>query len=144
MKKAVLHFFSTMRAVCLRGGAAQIIRCLFSPFAFYLCVSTKNAQIILVFFCGCFSSVSYASSPYEDMGARDSLYAAAKQALNAGEPRTVRMIYFLPNDRPFQQAVVDSMNVTIRQIQTFLPIRWMRVDTEIRPFALKPMHRANR
>ncbi len=108
-----------LRAAYLRGGAAQIIRCLFSPFAFYLCVSAKNAQIILVFFCGCFSSVIYASSPYEDMGARDSLYAAAKQALNVGEPRTVRMIYFLPNDRPFQQAVVDSMKVTIRQIQTF-------------------------
>ena len=58
---------------------------------------------------------------YEDMRARDSLYAATKQALNlnVGEPRTVRMIYFLPNDRPFQQAVVDSMKVTIRQIQTF-------------------------
>ena len=77
----------------------------------HLCVSA--------FICGCFSSVSYASSPYEDIGARDSLYAAAKQALNAGEPRTVRMIYFLPNDRPFQQAVVDSMKVTIRQVQTF-------------------------
>ncbi len=87
-----------MRAAYLRGGAAQII---------------------LVFFCGCFSSVSYASSPYEDLGARNSLYAAAKQALNVGEPRTVRMIYFLPNDRPFQQAVVDSMKVTIRQTQTF-------------------------
>ena len=108
-----------MRAVCLRGGATQIIRCLSPLFAFYLCLSAKNAQIILVFFCGCFLSVSYASSPYEDMGARDSLYAAAKQALNVGEPRTVRMIYFLPNDRPFQQAVVDSMKVTIRQIQTF-------------------------
>ena len=90
MKKAVLHF---------------------SPFAFYLCLSAL--------ICGCVSSVSYASSPYEDMGARDSLYAAAKQALNVGEPRTVRMIYFLPNDRPFQEAVVDSMKVTIRQIQTF-------------------------
>ena len=57
----------------------------------------------------------------EDMWARDSIYAATKQALNlnVGEPRTVRMIYFLPNDRPFQQAVVDSMKVTIRQIQTF-------------------------
>ena len=120
-----------MQAMRLRGRTAQIIRCLFSPFAFYLCVSAKNAQIILVFFCGCFSSVSYASSPPatdvhiceviddEDMWARDSLYAAAKQALNVGEPRTVRMIYFLPNDRPFQQAVVDSMKVTIRQIQTF-------------------------
>ena len=124
MKKSVLLFFITMRATCLRGDC-------FAPFAFYLCVSAKNAQIILVFFCGCFSSVSYASSPPapdvhiceviddEDMRTRDSLYAAAKQALNVGEPRTVRMIYFLPNDRPFQQAVVDSMKVTIRQIQTF-------------------------
>ena len=83
--------------------------------------------------CVCFPSITYASSPsandvhfcqildYEDIRARDSLYAATKQALNldVGEPRTVRMIYFLPNDRPFQQAVVDSMKVTIRQIQTF-------------------------
>ena len=55
------------------------------------------------------------------MRARDSLYAATKQALNldVGEPRTVRMIYLLPNDRPFQQEVVDRMKVTIRQIQTF-------------------------
>ncbi len=82
----------------------------------------------------CLSSVGDASPPsagdnvhfcrvldYEDMRARDSLYAATKQAfdLNVGEPRTVRMIYFLPNDRPFRQEVVDSMKVTIRQIQTF-------------------------
>ena len=82
----------------------------------------------------CLASVGWASSPpaednvhfcqvldYEDMRARDSLYAARKQAfnLNVGEPRTVRMIYFLPNDRPFRQEVVDSMKTTIRQIQTF-------------------------
>ena len=56
-----------------------------------------------------------------DTQARDSIYAATKHALNlnVGEPRTVRMIYFLPNDRPFRQEVVDSMKVTIRQIQTF-------------------------
>ena len=36
-----------------------------------------------------------------------------------GEPRTVRMIYFLPNNRPFRQEIVDSMKVAIRQIQTF-------------------------
>ena len=80
----------------------------------------------------CLSSVGYASPPsadvhfcrvldFEDMRERDSIYAATKQAfdLNVGEPRTVRMIYFLPNDRPFRQEVVDSMKVTIRQIQTF-------------------------
>ncbi len=87
----------------------------------------------LLVICVCFPSISYASSPpanneffclpldYEAIRARDSLYAATKQALDldVGEPRTVRMIYFLPNDRPFQQEVVDLMKVTIRQVQTF-------------------------
>ncbi len=46
--------------------------------------------------------------------------AAKRQAnLNAGMPRTVRMIYFLPNDRPFRQDVVDSMKVRIREVQSF-------------------------
>ena len=80
-----------------------------------------------------FSSASDASSPpsnevhfcgvldAEDLRARDSIYAATKRTLNlnVGEPRTVRMIYFLPNDRPFRQEVVDSMKVTIREVQTF-------------------------
>ncbi len=63
----------------------------------------------------------YLSLTLEDTQARDSIYAATKHALNlnVGEPRTVRMIYFLPNDRPFRQEVVDSMKVKIRQIQTF-------------------------
>ena len=79
------------------------------------------------------SSIIHASPPisheahfhgvhgYEDMRVRDSLYAATKQALNlnVGEPRTVRMIYFLPNDRPFRQDVVDSMKTMMRRIQTF-------------------------
>ena len=40
-------------------------------------------------------------------------------ALDVGEPRTVRMIYFLPNDRPYRAEVVDSMKVMIRRAQTF-------------------------
>ena len=40
-------------------------------------------------------------------------------ALDVGEPRTVRMIYFKPSDRPFQQEVVDSMKVMIRRVQDF-------------------------
>ena len=81
----------------------------------------------------CLSSVGYASPQpatdvhfclplnAEDMRARDSIYAATKHALNlnVGAPRTVRMIYFLPNDRPFRQEVVNSMKVAIRQTQTF-------------------------
>ena len=85
--------------------------------------------------CLTFSSVGYASPQpseadnvhfclpidFEELSARDSSYAARKQAfdLNVGEPRTVRLIYFLPNDRPFRAEVVDSMKVAIRRIQTF-------------------------
>ncbi len=83
--------------------------------------------------CVCFSSLGYASpAPAEsvhfclpldidEMQARDSIYAASKQTLNlnVGPSRTVRMIYFLPNDRPYRASVVDSMKRTIRQIQTF-------------------------
>ena len=39
--------------------------------------------------------------------------------LDVGEPRTVRMIYFLPNDRPYRADVVDSMKTAIRKIQVF-------------------------
>ena len=38
---------------------------------------------------------------------------------NSGEPRTVRMIYFLPNDLPFDQEKFDLMKTMIRQVQTF-------------------------
>ena len=39
--------------------------------------------------------------------------------LDVGEPRTVRMIYFLPNDRPYRAAAVDTMKVRMRQAQDF-------------------------
>ena len=39
--------------------------------------------------------------------------------LDVSEPRTVRLIYFWPNDRPFRQEVVDSMKTVIRHTQTF-------------------------
>ena len=39
--------------------------------------------------------------------------------LNTGEPRTVRLIYFLPNDRPYRADVVQRMKDEIRNIQTF-------------------------
>ena len=45
--------------------------------------------------------------------------AGKRLALDVGEPRTVRMIYFLPNDRPFRQAVVDLMKVRIREVHIF-------------------------
>ena len=47
--------------------------------------------------------------------------AAAKRAfsLNTGEPRTVRVIYFVPNDRTFSAAVEDSIKRAVRQVRTF-------------------------
>ena len=39
--------------------------------------------------------------------------------LDVGEPRTVRMIYFLPNDWPYRAEVVDSMKTVIKRSQTF-------------------------
>ena len=52
---------------------------------------------------------------------RDHPLPASKRTadLNVGEPRTVRMIYFLPNDWPYRADVVDSMKTAIVQVQSF-------------------------
>ena len=47
-------------------------------------------------------------------------YARSMTAnLNVSEPRTVRMIYFLPNDRPYRAEVVQRMKDEILNIQAF-------------------------
>ena len=48
---------------------------------------------------------------------RQSRPAASKQALDAGQPRTVRMIYFVSDPQGFRQEVVDKMKTTIREVQ---------------------------
>ena len=86
----------------------------------------------LLVICVCFPSISYASSPPNNavricavldykQWEHDYPRPAAKRTadLNVGEPRTVRMIYFLPNDWPYRVEVVDSIKTTIRQAQTF-------------------------
>ena len=66
-------------------------------------------------------SVHFCAFDGDDQWQRENPRPAAKRVadLNVGEPRTVRMIYFLPNDRSYRQEVVDSMKVVIRQVQTF-------------------------
>ena len=55
-----------------------------------------------------------------DLRGGDGPYAAAKPLnLDVGEPRTVRVIYFLPNDRPFRQELVNEMKDVIVRVQTF-------------------------
>ena len=46
-------------------------------------------------------------------------FARSLANLNVGEPRTVRMIYFTPNDWPYRAEVVQKMKDTIRTVQTF-------------------------
>ena len=41
------------------------------------------------------------------------------EALNVGEPRTVRLFYLLPNDRPYRADVVESMKTGILEVQSF-------------------------
>ena len=49
---------------------------------------------------------------------RQSQPAASKQALShTGEPRTVRMIYFVSDQQAFRQEVVDKMKTTIGEVQ---------------------------
>ena len=46
-------------------------------------------------------------------------YARTFANLNVGQPRTVRMIYFLPNDRPYRAEIVQRMKDEILNVQTF-------------------------
>ena len=50
------------------------------------------------------------------LGIKGAIYSAD---LDVGEPRTVRMIYFLPNDRPYRADIVQKMKDEIRNFQTF-------------------------
>ena len=62
---------------------------------------------------------SYTPFDYEQWRRDHPRPAGKRLTLDVGEPRTVRMIYFLPSDRPYRQEVVDGMKTTIRQVQTF-------------------------
>ena len=148
MKKSLLNFFSIIRlntyVFALLGLTSRlsyslryVVGC---ACAVPICVDIRFAHcrrqtapvLWLLFICGCFPSVSYASSPpnndvhicavldYEEWR-RDHPRPAAKRLANldVGEPRTVRMIYFLPNDWPYRAEVVDSMKTVIRRTQTF-------------------------
>ena len=66
-------------------------------------------------------SIHFCASDEYEQWRRDHPGPAAKRPanLNFGEPRTVRMIYFLPNDWPYRAEVVDSMKTVIRQAQNF-------------------------
>ncbi len=70
---------------------------------------------------------------------RDHPLPAAKRPadLNVGEPRTVRMIYFLPNDRPYRAKVVQDMKDRIREVQTFYSVSMQAREHGDRTFRLE-------
>ena len=59
----------------------------------------------------------YAIIVYLTCAAFNLTIAAAN--LNVGEPRTVRLIYFLPNDRPPRQDIDTKMDALIKDVQQF-------------------------
>ena len=65
-------------------------------------------------------SVHFCGFDHEQLRRGQPRLAAKRPAdLNAGEPRTVRIIYFLPNDWPYRAEVVDSMKTVIMEARTF-------------------------
>ena len=103
----------------------QFFRFIFYAITIYLTNSTLNPAIAAsqpsggnrTHFCGVTDSQS--DKRYSDQYP-DRRYARSTVAdLNVGEPRTVRLIYFLPNDRPYNADVVQNMKADIRAIQTF-------------------------
>ena len=56
------------------------------------------------------------SEPFEQLHISASKWPAVS---DSGQTRSVRLIYFLPNDRTFNQDVVDTIKARIPRIQTF-------------------------
>lgn len=91
----------------------------------YLAVSALNPAVAaaqpskgqVVHFCG--GNDFQLDQPYPDPFRNRRYNRSFAKNLNVGEPRTVRMIYFLPNDRPYRAEVVQRMKDEIRKIQTF-------------------------
>ncbi len=74
--------------------------------------------ITVYLFISAFNS-TFASPFHHEYPANNRRYARTLTNLNVGEPRTVRLIYFLPNDWSYRADVVQKMKDTIRTVQTF-------------------------
>ena len=70
-----------------------------------------------VHFCG--GTGFQLDKPHSDQFPNRRYTGAFTATLNVGEPRTMRLIYFLPNDRPYRAVVVQKMKDEIRNVQTF-------------------------
>ena len=98
-----------MKPLVFHSPLFVFIGCLLAP------MPVANASPVLP------DSVHFCALDEYEQSQRDHPRPAAKRPanLNVGEPRTVRMIYFLPNDWPYRAEVVDSMKTVILQCQAF-------------------------
>ena len=103
----------------------QLLRFALYPIITYFICGTLNPAVAAsqpsvgrgTHFCGV---IDYPSNRQHSDQYPNRRYARTSAAnLDVGEPRTVRMIYFLPNDRPPRADVVQKMKDEIRIVQNF-------------------------
>ena len=103
----------------------QLLRFALYPIITYFICGTLNPAVAAsqpsvgrgTHFCGV---IDYPSNRQHSDQYPNRRYARTSAAnLDVGEPRTVRMIYFLPNDRPPRADVVQKMKDEIRTVQNF-------------------------
>ena len=111
MKKQFLRFTLSVIIIYLTGGAPQFRRCRSPSHRGEL--SGGNGT----HFCGVIDGHSNKRYSGQFPNRRYARTSAAN--LDVAEPRTVRMIYFLPNDRPYRADIVQKMKDEILSIQTF-------------------------
>ena len=92
--------------ICLTGGALSVAAAI-----------SQSPGGNDIHYCAVIDSQS--NTQYSDQFPDRNYARSAAASVNSGEPRTVRMIYFLPNDRPYRANIVQQMKDGIRRIQTF-------------------------
>ena len=98
-----------MKHLVLHSVFFALIGLIFSPLA--VAHASAPPADSVHFFCKSFD--------YEQWRRDHPRPAGKRLALDVGEPRTVRMIYFLPNDLPYRQSLADSIKFSIKQSQNF-------------------------
>ena len=106
MKKELLRFTLSAIIIYLTGGALNPVLAATRP-------SGGSATHV----CGVIDDQWH--KRYSDQYPNRRYARSAVANLNIGEPRTVRMIYFLPNDRPYRADVVQRMKDETRNVQAF-------------------------
>ena len=93
-----------------------------------------TSYFITVFlFISAFNS-TFASPFHHEHSANNRRYARTLTNLNVGEPRTVRLIYFLPTNRVYEAEKVERIKALIRQVQKVIAEQMRAYDYGDRTF----------